>query len=109
MAITITRAPNGVEVSSNKVKTVSNVVFTTYTSGEENLTARMLGLTTIDFLEIEPSSFGGVTLVYDFNATTPKLHAYTAATPATNPGTEVAGATDLSWITPLKIRASGIS
>ena len=108
MAITVTRAPNGIDVRGNKVSITSNVVFTTYTAAGEPLTARQLGLTTIDYLEIEPSSYGGVSLVYDY-AATPRLHAYTAATPATNPATEVAGAVDLSWLGTVKIRASGIA
>lgn len=108
MAITVTRAPNGLTITGNKITTLSNVAFTTYTSGGEPLTPRQLGLTAIDYLEIEPSAYGGVSLVYDF-AASPKLHAYvTNATPS-SAAVEVTASTDLAWLGTVKIRASGVS
>ena len=108
MAITLTLAPNGIEDFGNKVAKTYNMAFTTYTAAGENLTAAMLGMRTIDFLEIEPSVYGGISLVYDFNVTTPKLHAYTPNATPTLAAVEVPGATDLSWLGTIKLRARGI-
>jgi hypothetical protein len=109
MALTLTLAPNGIEVGSNKVTKTWNAAFTTYTALGEPLTPRQLGMTALDFLEIEPSAYGGVSLVYDWNATTPKLQAYvTNATPS-SVAVEVTAATDLSWLGMIKLRARGTS
>lgn len=107
MAITLTPARNGIDVHGNRVWRTWNVVWTTYTALGEPLTARQLGMTSLDFVDIEPAGYGGVSLVYD--PVGQLLHAYTAATPATNPATEVAGATDLSWLGTVKLRAAGTS
>ena len=105
MALTLTAAPNGITVSGNKVTRTWNAAFTTYTSGGEPLTARQLGLTRVEFLEIEPASLGGLSLRY--NPTTALLQAYIPnATPA-SVATEVTAATDLSWLTGLQLRAHG--
>lgn len=108
MAITVTKAPNGLDVRGNKVSVTCNVVWTTYTASGEPLTARQLGLTTIDYLEVEPSAYGGISLVYDF-AASPKLHAYVPNATPTLAATEVTGGTDLSWLGTVKIRANGTS
>lgn len=107
MALTLTPAPNGIEVNGNKVARTWNAAFTTYTSTGEPLTARQLGMTTLDFLEIEPQAYGGVSLVYDTAGQ--KLRAYvTNATPS-SVAVEVTAATDLSWMTGIKLRARGLS
>lgn len=109
MAITLTLAPNGIEDFGNKVAKSYNLVFTTYTSGGENLTPALLGMRAIDFIEIEPSCYGGISLVYDWNATTPKLHAYVPNATPTLAATEVTGGTDISWLGTIKVRVRGIS
>lgn len=106
MALTLTAAPNGIEVNGNKLTRTWNAAISTYTAAGEPLVPRQLGLVSLDFIEVEPQAYGGVSLVYD----TPgqKLRAYvTNATPS-SVAVEVAGATDLSWITGLKLRARGI-
>ena len=106
MALTLTAAPNGISVSGNKVTRIWNAAFTTYTSGGEPLTARQLGFTRIDFMEMEPQSQGGLSLSY--NPTTALLQAWIPnATPAAV-ATEVTAATDLAWLTGLKLRVHGI-
>jgi hypothetical protein len=106
MALTVTAARNGIEVHSNKVTRTWNAALTTYTSGGEPLTAKQLGLTSLDFLEIEPQSLGGLSLRY--NPTTALLQAYIPnAVPAAVP-TEVTAGTDLSWLTGLQLRAHGV-
>ena len=109
MAITLTLAPNGIEDFGAKVAKTYNLVFTTYTAGGENLTPRMMGMTAFDFLEVEPSVYGGISLVYDWNATTPKLHAYVPNVTPTLAATEVTGGTDISWLGTIKLRARGTS
>lgn len=104
MAITVTRT--GLNVIGNKVQTLSTVVFTTYTASGEPLTARQLGLTSVEFCEVDPPAYGGVSLVYDY-AASPKLHAYvTNATPS-SAAVEVTGSTDLSWLGTVRVRATG--
>jgi hypothetical protein len=107
MALTLTPAPNGLEVFGNKIARTWNAALTTYTAAGEPLTPRMLGLTAMDFMEIEPQAYGGVTLVYDTAGQ--KLRAYvTNATPS-SVAVEVTAATDLSWFVGIRIRARGIS
>lgn len=107
MAMTLAAAPNGIEVNGNKVTRTWNATFTTYTSAGEPLTPRQLGMTALDFLEIEPQAYGGVSLVYDVAGQ--KLRAYvTNATPS-SVAVEVTAATDIAWIGTVKLRARGIS
>ena len=106
MALTLAAAPNGIVVSGNKVTRIWNAAFTTYTSGGEPLTARQLGLSRIDFLDIEPQSLGGLSLSY--NPTTALLQAYIPNATPSSVATEVTAATDLSWVTGLKLRVHGV-
>jgi hypothetical protein len=107
MALTLTPAPNGIEVQGNKVTRTWNATFTTYTAAGEPLTPRQLGLVALDFMEIEPQAYGGVSLVYDVAGQ--KLRAYvTNATPS-SVAVEVTGATDIAWLGTVKLRARGIS
>jgi hypothetical protein len=59
----------------------------------------------LESVTVEPPAYGGVTLVYDY--TVSKLRAYvTNATPS-SAAVEVTAATDLSWMTGLRLRAWG--
>jgi len=106
MALTLTPTKDGWEVPGNKVRKSFAIAFTTYTSAGEPLTARQLGMKYLESVQVEPQSYGGVSLVYDYTGS--KLRAYvTNATPS-SAAVEVTAATDLSWMTQLRLRASGV-
>lgn len=107
MALTLTPAPNGIEVQGNKVTRTWNATFTTYTALGEPLTPRQLGMVSLDFLEIEPQDYGGVSLVYDVAGQ--KLRAYVPNATASSAAVEVTAATDISWLGTVKLRARGLS
>ena len=105
MALALLPVADGIVVSGNRVTRSFQATLTTYTALGEPLTARMLGLSRLEYVDVRQEVYTGVLLLYDVRVA--KLRAFTWTAPATNAAEELAGGTDLSWLTGVRLTAQG--